>query len=284
MREYLDANDIANSAMMAGASGKTVVIVEGVTDRRLYGKFMDPSVTVVIAHSKSNVVGAIIQTSKRRKCEYVIGIADADLDYINHSIRPGNLFLTDTRDSETLMFKSSAYDDVVSEYYDMEKSESFEKRYGGIRERLIKSSYPVGILMYLSEKNGWKLCFKDLDFETFIDRRTIDIDIRGLVSALTENPNYAVKRKEILKSLEEELLIERDPWHVCRGHDLMKIMAIGLREAFGSWNSKHISDSALSGAFRLAFDNSDFVQTKLFAESEEWSRKTGRKLWKINQA
>ena len=42
MREYIDSRDVANTVMMlATAFDGTIAIVEGVTDRRLYGKFFD---------------------------------------------------------------------------------------------------------------------------------------------------------------------------------------------------------------------------------------------------
>ena len=85
MREYIDSRDVANTVMMlATAFDGTIVVVEGITDRRLYGKFMDKDSTeVVIAHSKTNVRNSVRDTYTERGFRSVIGIIDADLDRLN---------------------------------------------------------------------------------------------------------------------------------------------------------------------------------------------------------
>ncbi|MBO7205021.1 MAG: hypothetical protein J6V08_01210, partial [Candidatus Methanomethylophilaceae archaeon] len=57
MRQYLTSSDISNtvSMMRAGFDG-TILVVEGITDSRLYSKFTDrKDVRLVIAHSKDKV-------------------------------------------------------------------------------------------------------------------------------------------------------------------------------------------------------------------------------------
>ncbi len=59
MREYLTVSDVANTvSMMHSAFPGTLMVVEGPTDHRLYGKFTDrEEVRTVIAYSKDNVKG-----------------------------------------------------------------------------------------------------------------------------------------------------------------------------------------------------------------------------------
>lgn len=270
--------------MMLGEAGHTIVIVEGITDRRLYGKFLDPSVEVVIAHSKTNVVGAVKLAVKRRKCEYVIGIVDADLDHIKESWLAPNLFITDTRDSETLMMRTDAFGDVIAEYGEPDKVKAFEKRHGDIRDVVVRSGYPMGLMMYVSDRYGWKLCFKDLDFTQFISKTTMEIDVKAFIRELASMRSDSPGRELMQQTLFAELENQKDVWHVCRGHDVMEILAIGLREIFGSFNCKHMNGPALSGAFRLAFDDDEFATTKLYKDSKEWSDKTSHRLWKVIQA
>jgi len=281
VREYLSADDIANNAMMLGETGRTIVVVEGITDRRLYGKFLDPSVDVVIAHSKSNVMGAVKLAVKRRGCAHVIGIVDADLDRLKSAWVAPQLFLTDTRDSETLMLRSDAYDDVMAEFGDRDRIGQFEKRHGSIRDAVTDAAYPLGIMMFVSDKYGWKLSFKELDFSRFIDRNSLSIDVCSFIRELASAKVGAPDREIMQQMLNDEMVCEKDVWQVCRGHDAMNILALGLRNIFGSFNSKHITDSALSGAFRLAFDREEFSETDLYKESKEWSDRTGHVLWKV---
>lgn len=282
MREFLTPSDVANTAMMLKTDDSLVLVVEGITDRRLYGKFIDPSVKIVIAHSKTNVKESVKIASSRWKCKYVIGIVDADLDYIKGNKNAENIFLTDTRDSETMMLKSDAFEDVIAEFGDSEKIQIYEKALGRIKDNVLKSSYAIGIMMYLSEKYGWNMSFKNLDFGFFVDRKSMRLDVRKMVQSLVYS-SLSEKSKEIQKILEAELKQPIDSWKVCRGHDAMTILAMGLKNNFGSWNCKYMNGESLSGNFRLAFDKGDMMTTELFKKSLEWSKKNGFVLWKITE-
>ncbi len=267
--------------MLKTAFKGTIVVVEGITDRRLYGKFFDnDNVDVVIAYSKDNVRNAVKEVYAERGCKSVIGIIDADLDYLFGKKREPPLFLTDTRDNETLMLKSDAMSDVMHEYADEERLERFTNEFGDIRSVVLDSCYPVGALMYVSFSQGLDLSFKDLDFTSFIDRRTLRCNIRELVNEVTNNTmSRSSNPKRVLLSLENELHNERDPWTVCRGHDAMEVLAFGFRMIFGSNNSRYIKSGELSGGFRLAFDKDDLAGTDLYRKTSEWCRDKGLKLW-----
>lgn len=282
MREYLGPKDIANNISMLKTSFKgTIVVVEGITDRRLYGKFFDDeNVEVVIAHSKDNVRSAVNEVYNSRGCKEIIGIIDADLDYVFNKKRNPPIFLTDTRDNETLMLKSTALDDVIYEYGDKEAVNRFTDAYGSIRDVVLDSCFPLGLLMYVSSKEGLGLCFRDLDYELFIDKRTLRCDIRKMIDEVRNNTCAPTKdAKSIRMSLEKELREERDPWSICRGHDVMSVMAMGLRNIFGAYNSRCMRGGGLSGAFRLAYDKEDMVKTKLYRDTDAWCSERKMCLW-----
>ena len=283
MREFIDSRDVANTVMMlATAFDGTIAVVEGITDRRLYGKFMDKDdVEIVIAHSKSNVRSAVREVYSDRKFGSVIGIIDADLDRLNGKRRNPPLFLTDTRDSEGLMLRSRAFEDIVSEYADEEKLEMFEDRNGDLKKVVLDSAYQIGILMYISERNGLGLSFKDLEFESFIDRRTLGCDVRRMIDDVMSRSRSArdVSAKNIMQMIAAEE--EHDLWDVCRGHDLMSILAIGLRYIFGGNNARNIYGNQLSGSFRLAFDREDLESTELYRNTTRWCSDKGLKLWSV---
>ncbi|MFA6680074.1 MAG: DUF4435 domain-containing protein [Candidatus Methanomethylophilaceae archaeon] len=282
MREYLEPKDIANNiSMLKTAFDGTIVAVEGITDRRLYGKFLDnENVEVVIAHSKDNVRSAVSEVYNMRGCRKIIGIMDADLDHILNKKRNPPLFLTDTRDNETLMLKSNALEDVLYEYGDKNAIDRFSDEYGPIRDVVLDSCYPLGLLMYVSEKEGFGLCFRDLNYELFIDKRTLRCDVKKMIDEVQNNTRSPTKDvRSIRMSLEKELREEKDPWLICRGHDALAVMAIGLRNIFGAYNSRYIKDGELSGAFRLAYDREDMIRTKLYKETESWCSDKNIHLW-----
>ena len=281
MREYIDSRDVANTVMMlATAFDGTIAVVEGVTDRRLYGKFFDKDkVEVIIAHSKSNVRNTIRETFKERRFRRVVGIIDADLDRLTGKAHKAPLFITDTRDIEGMMLNSKAFDDILDEYGDRDRMDRFTDSHGNIRKAIMSAAYPIGLLMYLSETKGLGFSFKELDYEYFIDRKTLKCDIKRMIENIMSRSRAA--RHVSVKNVYQMILTEEEheKKDVCRGHDLMAVMAIGLKYIFGGNNSRNLNDDILSGSFRLAYDRDDIESTELFRESSEWCKENDLALW-----
>ena len=286
MREYLTSDDICNSMSMQRTVFKGVfLVVEGVTDARMYGKFTDKAgVRVEAAHSKENVRGVVREMSSRRGDGLVIGIVDPDLERLRGKSVSPPMFYTDCRDMEMMAIRSNALDDVLDEYCDAEKLAEFTRRRGPVRDAVVKSSYPIGLLMHVSQRNGLGLSFKDLDFGGFIDKGTLDLDAGAMVSEVLANSrSVRVGRKEILKTLNDEARSLDDVWKAARGHDTVSILLIGLKSTFGGTNARGLGTGELGGALRLAFSDACFRETQLYRDTQEWSERAGVALWALNR-
>lgn len=268
--------------MLRAAHGNTILVVEGATDFRLYRKFIDhDGVSTVIANSKSNVRGVVKETTRRRKMKGVIGIVDADLDYLNHKGTEKPIFRTDTRDSESMILFSGSLEAVLCEYADEEKLSRFESFYGNVADCVVNAAYPVGLLMFVSSSNGLDLSFKNLDFEAFISKRDLRCDIPALCrSVLNNSIRVSVSVSKLQSLLENAMSKGYDPHMVCRGHDLVSVLKIGLRNIFGSSNAARLGDSAIGSAMRLSYDDDRFVETELYKDTESYSKSEGVPLWR----
>ncbi|AIZ56569.1 hypothetical protein Mpt1_c06840 [Candidatus Methanoplasma termitum] len=281
----LTSFDIANTVSMLRSSHKgPIVVVEGVTDSRLFGKFIDrDDVKIIIAHSKDNVRRSVAEVWGKRNDKKVIGIVDADIDrLLGMTVNPP-IFFSDKRDLEAMMMSSGALDDLLAEYSEPEQIEKFEEKYGSIREVIARSSYPIGLLMFISMTEGIGLYFKDMDYSYFINKKTLAIDIMKMInSVFAQSVNKSIGKKDLAdKIFEREELLD-DPWIAVRGHDAVAILTIGLQNAFGSYNCLGIKDGQVSGALRLAFGLDYFEDTDLYKDTVKWSARNGFVLW-INQ-
>ncbi|MBR7152601.1 MAG: DUF4435 domain-containing protein [Candidatus Methanomethylophilaceae archaeon] len=285
MREHLTSDDISNQVLMhRTAFDGTFLLVEGVTDERLFEKFASDSVRIVECHSKDNVKGTVKELERRKAADGVVGIVDSDLDRLRGRRVKPPLFHTDCRDMEMMTIRSRALDHVLAEYGDVEKLESFRTRIGSVRDRLIESSYPIGLLMYLSQKNGMNLSFKDLDFRDFINPRTMSLDASAMVNAVIENTRYGNhSRKRVLSMLDYEAGMLGDKWDAARGHDTVDILLLGLKNGFGSYNAKGLREGELGGALRLAFSDEDFKDTELYKATNAYAESNGMKLWSFGE-
>lgn len=284
MRDYIGANDIANQVSMLRSTHKgPVLVVEGVTDKRLYGKLSDSDeCEIIIGHSKDNVRIAVRELFYKRNDKKVFGIMDADMDRLTGSEPSPPLFITDVRDSEMMMISSPAFDSVLWEYGEEDKLEAFAESHGEIKEAVLNASFPIGLLMYVSSVNDFGLSFKDLDYSRFIDPKDLSINIRNLVDeVLYHSKNPSGNAKHIRNKLVKEMDEGHDRWDVCRGHDAVGVMLIGLKKIFGSYNSRNIRCGELGGALRLAFGLEDFMDTELYKRTSRWCSEHGMKVWLI---
>lgn len=284
MREYISSDDICNQiSMERSLFDGTFLIVEGVTDERLFEKFVDKDgVRIIEAHSKDNVRSAVRDMSSHRGDDRVIGIVDPDLDRLRGRAAREPLFHTDCRDMEMMLIRSNALDDVLDEYGEREELRRFAETVGPVREALVSASYPIGLLMYISQAEGLNLSFKDLDYGRFINPRTLGLDAAAMVDAVIFNSKSCrMGRKELLRRLNRDAERLADQWDAARGHDTVDILLIGLRRGFGSFNARNLSEGELGGALRLAFSDSDFAKTRLYDDTRAWADARGIPLWDI---
>jgi hypothetical protein len=283
MRESITFTDICNEVMMTRTLSKgPFILVEGVTDDRFYGKFASDETTIIQCHSKDSVRKAVKELSGRRKVEEVIGIVDADLDVLDRRPVSPPLFRTDCRDLEMMCIRGNALDDIVNEYGDRSKVAKFKERRGPVREAVLKASVPLGILMHVSKRHGFGLNFGDLDFGSFIDPRTLSIDLNAMIDGVVANSRRtSVSKRALLREVQEEMESLEDPWNAGRGHDAVEILLLGLKKGFGSFNSRYLTNGALGGALRLAFSDSDFRATDLCKDTSRWAERKGLRLWDL---
>ena len=257
-----------------------ILVVEGVTDQRLYGKYANEECEIIVAHSKDNVRIAVKELNIKRKDDRILGIMDADIDSLLGVVPKAPLFFTDARDMEMMILLSNSLNDVLWEYGEREKVEIFVEKYGEIRQTILESSYPIGLLMYLSYIHDLCLSFKDLDFQAFIDPVDLRVNVKRMIEEVHGNsrsPNATAKK--IRNMIDDELQKEHDPKDVCRGHDAVEILALGLRRTFGGFNARGIKVGELAGALRLAFTFEDFTSTELYKKTKEWADPRGIILW-----
>ncbi|MGE4275422.1 MAG: DUF4435 domain-containing protein [Candidatus Methanomethylophilaceae archaeon] len=285
MREYIKHYDVANEISMRRSLEKgAFIVVEGVTDYRLYGKFSDPQeCRLAIAYSKSNVQMTVKEMVKDREDDLVSGIVDADYDRLNGVHRSLPIFLTDTHDVETMIFRSQALENILWEYGDQDRLREFQEKRGlDVRSVLLETCYPLGILMHLSLKNNYELNFRDLDHCDFIQPSTLSMDLEKMVDCVYARSNFTKERKKvIMRDLRNEMGKRYDPWQVCRGHDMVDVLIMGFKHIFGSYNSRSLNHGSLSGSLRLAYHQEHFQETELYSALEGWGQDRGQVVWRV---
>lgn len=274
MRGHLEPCDIATTVrMMRTLHRGAIVIVEGSTDMRVYNRFADErSCKLVEGAGKANTIGAI-ENLDDSGVAGVVGIVDSDFWRLDGlSPTTPNILTTDTHDLDTMLLASEALDRVLAEFGSAARIRRLRKP---VRELLLEVALPLGYFRWLSspsKENLW-LKFKGLCFTQFVDAATLTMDSdRLILHVLTNSKPQGHDHGRIKRKMQSLYDRTHDPWHVCSGHDLIEILAIGLNSAFGNHRGERVAADDVGALLRLAYQMQDFLHSSLCKAMKEWER------------
>lgn len=253
------------------------MIVEGPSDVKFWREHTSKTDCLIRpAGGKPGVQGAL---KKLDSIQFsgVLGVVDDDCDSLeNRPLPSANLIATDTRDLEGLLLKTSLLEKIVFELGDAEKIATFENQTGlSVREKLLANGLVFGRLRWLSKRMDWQLFDAsktyDLKPEAFMDRKNPEnwcVDEVRLLQKAASKCKMATTDE--LKNL-LELLPAVDPWLICQGHDLLKILRTGLQTALGDLKSAYTHED-LAAHLRLAFHDTHLAATQLYQNIRAWEQ------------
>jgi len=278
MRNYITAYDIANQVRMAAGYHKgAFLLVEGDTDARVIEGFTDNSTCmIIVGHNKDNVLQAVDLLLKTGP-PGIVAIIDSDFWSLNGTVPHRDcIFVTDSHDIETMMLQTSALEKVLRELASKPKMTRFQKTNNKtIREMLVDIGLPIGLARWISEKHSLALKFKEMDFTLFVHAKLFVVSLSQLANTIvgnTTNPSIsAIDLHSKISQAQKNNL--PDVWHICSGHDLMKILSIALQSAIGSRKPHEVTTQALERHFRLAYEYEFFRMSKLWKSLRNWETK-----------
>lgn len=287
MRNLIDGNRVFGEIMMYRPYSRKMcyIIVEGITDKRFYSKFVDSEkCKIIVGDSKNNVIEGIRIANKLNMIG-IIGIVDKDFNgIINYANNIENLYETDDHDIETMIFKSRAFNDVIAEYIEEEKLDGFgAKTIKDLKNLILLNGAIIGCLRFHSLLNNIGLNFKDIKYEAFINMDTFGVDIDKFIYYILNNSENVNKtNKDIKKHLTKLIEKNYNPYDICCGHDLVSLLYLALKHKIGSYNTKNLSLGELEGNFRIAYNIEYFKETNLYNSLIMWEKEN--KSYKIFSA
>ncbi|MXY82669.1 MAG: DUF4435 domain-containing protein [Gemmatimonadetes bacterium] len=252
-----------------------VLLLEGDNDVKFFRRFAEDSeMPIIPAWGKENVLDAVEILESDGSVQGFLGIVDADFGHVDDSLPASrNVVVTDDHDVEMMIIKTKAFSAVLRELGSKDKVSKFPTEHR-IRYELMQKALIIGHLRHLSLTDDFNLRFEGLSFEKFIDRDSLEIDIDEMIRRIFELkriPNLGAEdiRDRLLELVEDA---EDDPYQICCGHDFVAIFGIALRKVLGNQSKEAASPAKLGIALRLAYDSSDFLQTKLYSDAKQWSK------------
>jgi len=173
-----------------------------------------------------------------------------------------------------MIIKSPALAKVLREFSSQNKITTFEQNAKkSITTMMIESGIYLGYLRWASLRYALSLTFEELDFEKFVSKEKLILDVSKLIKAVKDKS----QKPELLESdmrgkMKQLENASHDPWHVCCGHDLVSILSLGLTRAIGTHSSKEITPEIVEKLLRLAYERSYFVKTRVYFLIQQWEQ------------
>ena len=267
MKDSLTVDREANAIRLERGSFLGVfLLVEGSTDKLFYSNLVNEKqcriVVTIAGSSRKKRAIEVLTVLEKSDFPGILAVVDADFDHLESIVYPNqNLFLTDTHDSETMMLRSSALERVLAEHGSENKISALPQ---DVRTLLLNAGIPIGHLRWTSQKNVLNLTFEGIKFSKFIDEKSLILDEIKLIQTVKDkSQNWDLKSDRLI----QQTASQYDPWQVCCGHDLVKILSIGLQRVLGTVRKE---PEDLETSLRLTYRPQDFLETQLCQNLKEW--------------
>ncbi len=150
----------------------------------------------------------------------------------------------------------------------------------------MEKSKPIGVLRLLNEKRQLGLKFKTrkndepfqfLDYTTFTDEKTLEIDTKKLLKNVedkSQKPNYFKNNQDDFNTFKDLLKEDFDLRELNNGHDVLSMLSVALLKAIGNEKNKRsierTSGQTLEKDFTISYRLEDFKETNLYQQLVEW--------------
>lgn len=263
------------------------LLVEGDDDRKFFSAALKgiDKVNVVCCWGADTVSSTIREIDRLRAASPflpTLGIVDRDYRIaLGILYASPNLLASDLRDLECMMIGSPAFEAVLTEFGSAMKIDAF----GGadaVTRATISSASHIGKLRFHSQRKGLNVSFQLLDISKILDRKTLSIDPKALLKHLNARQVTNGSRMSDTELAEADSSCRdakckqgeryfKNPLLLCRGHDLMEVLAVAFRSTLGSRSAAESSRENVESLFRLGYV-AHFRNSQLATSIESWLR------------
>jgi hypothetical protein len=266
------------------------LIVEGGDDYKFFTSCIEgvEHVNLMCAWGSENVTKIIEKVDTATHAGTIkptLGIIDRDYRIPLKNL-PGsmNLVYTDFRDLECMMLESRSFANILAELASKDKLNNF----GGVnkaKKAIISAAEVIGRVRYYSQAEKINVSFKKLEIDSIICKKTLEIkhgDLivhlnarQGIDGCAIKQTNYQVFLDAVSKAqcgAGNKYFV--NSMLLCRGHDLMEIIAIALRSLLATMQSKESTGEKIEQRFRLSYP-AYFKNSGLANEIMSWLARNG---------
>lgn len=273
MEDIVDANDIvAEAIMMRAAEDQCLLLVEGHSDKKILSRYMDSRCDIVVCNGREFALTAIRDLTLHGLTG-VLCIVDADFEHqLGLSVANDNVIVTDENDFDIVMQKSQAFERVIAELGSSAKIAAFENAGGSARTLVRDLSHEIGVLRYISKRDGLNLTFNEVKFKCISrSMKLSNVELVKEIKNKSQKPDLSIEK--VCAEIDKIRPSEDHDWRYCCGHDVAMVFGKALQSVLGNLNIVNATGPIIEGYFRVSFSEADFLATSIFLDIREWEQR-----------
>ena len=251
---------------------KIFILLEGETDIKLFRKIFSHNYTDTTSLKGKDKLNEALSILRNEGYLQVIGIRDADFEYLEENMPVEHLFLTDYHDMEIEMIESDALQAVIDEFSTMECYTSLCEN---LKNNIYEIALYIGYIRWYSERENGLFNFKRVPFNSCISYNNCQISFDGekLLELLLEQ----LENRELNLEIEIDNLknISTNRLQICNGHDLTLLIS-------NYFTKGNINQNKIEEALRLSYHFRYFKDTNLFQSLTLWGDSNGYRFFDEN--
>ncbi|MDH7790181.1 DUF4435 domain-containing protein [Ochrobactrum sp. AN78] len=271
-KEISSATLFAEIKLQRAVHKGSFLLVEGDTDARLYGQFIDGGrCNIVNCINKDNVQNTILLLDENQFCG-AIGLVDGDFaDISNDNVPSSNIVRTQGNDTEVMIVDSPALDKVLLHYGSEQKIRAIcANRNTTIKHILAAEAAKIGVIRLASKRREWNLKFNGMRYQ-FTNNAECSVDgasaARHILARSGANAPTIVELQDECAAI---TALGHDNLLLSSGHDYVRILARALKRDIGTNNTFETDSSELEKVLRIAYERSYFSETTTSEAIRNW--------------
>ncbi|MFJ2433113.1 hypothetical protein ACIOWM_07865 [Streptomyces anulatus] len=282
MLQELNGDDLyAELIMLRTNDTRYFIVVEGVADVAVLDRFVNLEDCLPIpAHGKENA-----QTCLTRVIEddfaKVFAILDRDwIGLIPGDLEDKRIVHTDDYDLDaSIFFADDVYVGMASSFC---AGSTFRVGAAGctwetIKEACIEMTFPVGLLRFVSERDGLGLNLTKFPLGEILNS-DLSVDLDSLVDlAISRAKGESTSKQDVIELLRIEEGRVSDRSRYCAGHDLAKAFSILIKKR---WKAKAGAD-LIERSARSSLHTHGLQKMAMYADAAKWANGTGTRIWRV---
>ena len=275
-------NFVAECIFVRNLSGQNTsfVMIEGETDRAALEQFVAGNCNLFPSKGKDNILFAL-RSSGFTDVPGIAGIIDLDYTLICDSYErdmPNLLYDDYCPDMESLLLNSPALKKVLRHTFDDITIDEIRDFAVELTNAALGLAMEFGYFRWLNHCRDYGLACNQIRFDEVVDAESLALDCRWVARRLAESNESVTGEQLVEETAELRAKCPPETIQLCRGKDVLAIMALVLprlyESRFGSAlpaSAKMLTDKIqLAKELRKAYEYLYFRDTSLFSCIRAW--------------